>query len=365
MDKNFCFLVQHFQEITGKAIQLQINGYCDVRIKGEFTIKSPITCFQDTRVRGNIKEAILLGNSIEREVPGENAYNEFTVGFKKQAINIIANVLEARNYLYLWVYAHHKVVYYTNFLIPILSSQVLRQAKSDFAEIEKSFSRREESYGKLSELLFPAWSLSYGDIQYLDDSYLWTGIKNYYYRDVKDEAPWAELCEEILSRKYKASLYKSLAEFDLLFESFTDTQKQAILDYLCRNIGKDMPNILEEGEFLAGYLKKDFVEKLKQYGDFPNVTNIIFVDTGYKAKLLDIGETFIEMEPGNIASISEIPLLAERVTQSNSYSRYFYLYFDTSTKDSVERKREAKELKKAIKSFFENEVSSSVIEGEE
>ena len=126
VDRDFCFMVQEEENYSNKSIEIRINGYCDIRVKGKFVVKSAVTCFNDTRLHGCVKEIILLGNTIKNEVPNKEAYNEFSVGFQKKAINVIANLLEARNYLYLWVYAHHKVIYYANFLIPAVSCEALR-----------------------------------------------------------------------------------------------------------------------------------------------------------------------------------------------------------------------------------------------
>lgn len=360
-DNDFCFTVENCQEDTSKAVKLQIKGFCNIRIKGKFIIKSSITCFKDIVLNGSVKEAVLLGNSIKDKVPCTNVYNEFSVGFKKQAINVIANVLEARNYLYLWIYAHHKVIYYANFLIPVLAKQALRQTKSELVYLKQMLCDLQNSKADLERLyyIFPMWFLNYENIQYLDDNYLWTMIKNYYHKDLGEKTQWTALCKELLGRKYKVSLYKSLAEYDLLFERFTDEQKQDIQDYMSRNICLDLPNILEEGEFLAGYLEESFVNEFRQYGHFPNISNVVFVDTSYKAKIMDMDETFIEMSKGKVASIGEISLLASRITQSTSANRYFYLYYDTKTIDADERKKEAEAFKNAIKVFFEYKFNNS------
>ena len=157
LEEDFTFRVHH-TDAPGAAIKLEVYGNCDISISGAFKIPSPFNCF-DVRACGHIQETVLLGNLIPRQVPDSKGYNEFSVGFKKKAINVIANVLKARNYLYLWIYSHHKVMYYANFLIPVLSSEVLRTACPD---------------------CFPKWKLDYEHIGYLDDSYVWTAIKYYY-----------------------------------------------------------------------------------------------------------------------------------------------------------------------------------------
>lgn len=344
VNSKFSFIVQSDEGPSLRAVEIKINGNCDIRIKGRFDAKAAVSCFGETKLSGQVREIILLGNTIKSDVPGEKMYNEFSVGFKKQAINVIANLLEARNYLYLWVYAHHKVIYYANFLIPAVSCEALRQTAC-------KRSRLREAAGEDAGLL-SMWSLDYADIQYLDDAYLWTVIKDYYYRGLAGDPELRQLCRELLSRKYKVSLYKSLAEYDLLFESFTETQRYDMRAHLCSHIRMDKPLVMEEGDILAGYLDEQVMNGLRENNDLGNIGGIVCVCASYKANKLNVDETFIAMSGESVAPISEISLLADRVTQSQTPAYYFYLYYDTSTRDAAARKEEAVRLKEAIKTYF-------------
>ncbi len=326
---DFCFTV--VGSGIGKAMELQINDSCDLTIDGAFRIKSSVSCFE-VELDGNVKEAVLLNNFIFNEVPSENVYNEFSVGFKKKAINVIANVLEARDYLYLWIYAHHKVMYYANFLIPTLSRKVLMDT-----ELKN----------------FLLWRLNYKDIIYLDDSYVWTAIKHYYYNVADNHDPWGLLCKELLQRRYKFSLYKSLAEYDLLFESFSRNKKMAIKRYLFSHCRTDFPYVGEAEGILAGYLNEELLRKLKAYGGLDGITSIVYVDASYKSKKINADETFVVMKD-KIVSLNEIPLLAERVAKSEDTSHYFYLYCSTHTENVEEGEKEMGFLKSAVRNFFED-----------
>ena len=352
VNNKFCFIVQSDDGPFHRGVEIGINGNCDIKIKGRFDAKAAISCFKGTRLSGCVREIILLGNNIKRNVPDEQMYNEFSVGFKKQAINVIANLLEARNYLYLWVYAHHKVIYYANFLIPVISCEALRQTRGLCQSLKEKINgdNLEREYSELLSM----WSLDYADIQYLDDAYLWTIIKKYYYKGLFSSEEWGQLCGELLSRKYKVSLYKSLAEYDLLFESFTETQRDNMRSHLCDHIRQDMPLVMEEGDILAGYLDESIMCELNKNKDLNKIRGIVCVCASYKVNKLNVDETFIEMNEESVAPISEIPLLSDRVTQSKNSTYYFYLYYDTSTKDIKERKKESLSLKEAIKTYFMN-----------
>ena len=91
LEEDFTFRVHH-TDAPGAAIKLEVYGSCDISISGAFKISSPFNCF-DVRACGHIQEAVLLGNLISRQVPDPKRYNEFSVGFKKKAINVIRTIL--------------------------------------------------------------------------------------------------------------------------------------------------------------------------------------------------------------------------------------------------------------------------------
>lgn len=108
-------------------------------------------------------------------------------------------------------------------------------------------------------------------------------------------------------------------------------------------------------------MDEELLCSLRKHGRISGITNIVFVDTSYKSKVMDVDETFIAMGTGNIASIGEIPLLAGRVVESSNSNRYFYLYYDTITTGAIERKKEAAELRNAVKSFFGELFSKDIL----
>ena len=318
----------HFITKTKKQpnslVEMQVNGYCSLEIKGKYSIKSPITCFEKTHIEGNVKETTVLGNYIKTELPNKFSYNEFVVGFNKNAINVIANVLEARDYLYLWIYAHHKVIYYANFLTPIVSKKITSDPKREF----------------------PVWNLNYQDILYIDDAYIWTSVKNLIYKNILDGEP-KKLCEELLNRKYKNSLYKSLAEYDLLFEEFTYEEKIKIKQYILSNYNKDLPYVASN-QITACYLSDEVLDEVKNHKGLKNVTKIVYVDASYSTKKIDVNNTFIRFNYDKVATLSEIPLLADRISLVGSTNQYFYLYFETNSEDIKEISEEREILKNSI-----------------
>lgn len=326
----------YFEVCEPYKTELEINGKCDIEIYGKFASKTSITFFNSTNIDGCIKEIIVLKNLIDNEVPNSKSYNTFSIGFKKQAINIIANVLEARDYLYLWCYAHHKIIYYANFLIPAISSNIFG------LENEK-----EE---------FPTWSLTYKNIINLDDAYFWTAV-----RVLKNRVngPLYKICSELLSRKYKVSVWKSLAEYDLFFESFDDDQKLCIRNFLSNNIKFDMPNVCGNRRdiYSAGFVDERFLRILKLNNSLDNISDVVFVDASYRQKNTDPHNTFIIIND-EVISLDKVPLLTDRIKISQrKTTHYFYLYYDT-VNDKNLTIEEHNSFKQAMLKFFEDNIDN-------
>lgn len=327
-DNDFYFEVSASQEA-----EIVINGFCEIEICGDFCSKSSVTFYKDTKVSGTVKEIVVLNNLIDQEIPTANNYNMFSVGFKKQAMNIIANVLEARDYLYLWCYAHHKIIYYANFLIPTIANNIFKVKKSQDP--------------------FPSLSLTYENLIGLDDSYIWTVV-----RYLKNNAPeeLKNLCNELLCRKYKISLWKSLAEYDLIFEVFSESEKLQIKNFLAFNIQDTLPYVFDKG-FSAGYIDKKILTILRnQYSCFKKVKNIVFVEASYKQKNTDPHNTFVIMN-NEVAPMDKIPLLVDRIKLSQrNTSHYFYLYYDLVQGEALSS-LDHEQLQCSLKDFFEKNIS--------
>lgn len=329
----------NFKVTEDGQVGLKVKGYCDLKVKGKWETESTISFFDKTYISGDIQEIVFMGNTIRNKLPDENEYSTFSVGFKKQALNIIANVLEARDYLYLWVYAHHKVIYYANFLIPVLAKDLLLLQET------------EEQGG------FPLWKLTYQDLEYLDDAYIWTVIKYY---NIKSDGSIKELCKEILSRTYKTSMYKSLAEYELIFEAFTTNQKKYFRRHLLDHIDSSKPCVMnEDGDLTAGYLKEKIVQEIKGFGKIDNISSIIYVDANYKPKNINTHETYIIVQ-GESISLNKISLLENRsATENDITPQYFYLYYCSSTVSQEDKIKENAEVKSAIKGYCKEVTGSN------
>lgn len=334
-------------------LEIHIFGKCSIRIKGQFKSIGSLKLFSCQKLVGSISQVEILGNTFKKDFtsckePSEHGYNTYSIGFKKQAINVIANVLEARNYLYLWVYAHHKVIYYANFLIPVITKEIAQLCGK----------------GKSS---FPSWKLNYENLDKLDDYYIWTTIK-YVYNEknpTKLKKEYVDLIEQLFSRNYNRSLYKSLAEFELVYDSFTADQKIGALKKLQAQTDSMKPFLGDKKKknYFAGYLKGDAMaeinEKIKEiihtkgeYTQEINLSQVVYVITEFKQKTLNPNKVYLDMID-EILPISQIPLLTKNhIANKGAKEKYFYLYYKDDNPEMSPEKTLC--IKEAMKKYLLN-----------
>jgi HD superfamily phosphohydrolase len=264
---------------------------------GDFEISSA------TKLKGNLQgefvELEVLGDLLEKQniLPAPEIYNGFQIGFTKQALSVIQNIDVARNYLYLWIYAHHKVVYYANYLIQelvVLAMKVMGCSVKDY--------------------------ISLNAIGNTDDVTIVSLLREAYKKTIDDEnknEQFIALYKEYTTRTYKKSLFKSLADYDLFFIDFTQNEKNRLKGTL---IHEGSP-----GAKQVSYGKIENVSLCKKFG----VETLIWVDADLSLKELDPGKTYIYYSENEIHTLDQIKILSV-----NSLSKrdipYFYIYYNLS-----------------------------------
>lgn len=318
-----------FKVANHGTFALEIKGNCKLQFDGVISVNS--AKFRGIII-GNCAEMTVVGDLLQKQerIPSPVEYNGFSIGYKKQAINIISNVLDARDYLYLWIYAHHKVIYYANFLLPFLS----RILSSRFIKPDG----------------FPSWNLNYNDIMKLDDAYMMTAMKyiaNYHEKDLTDTEK--RLFKELFERRYKKSLYKSLAEYDLFFVDFTIEARQRIRNYLA--------TISSSPEMRPEYLSFGFVpdKEIKNISetsgiDLSFLRDLVWVDASYKQKKMDFRQIYCIFHDETV-TMERLDLLSKQApVTNNSTKHYFYLYYEIDPKES--KNDVADIIKKALHIYF-------------
>ena len=68
-----------------------------------------------------------------------------------------------------------------------------------------------------------------------------------------------------------------------MFEYFTDARRRDMRTFLCSHIRKDLPQVMEEGIILAGYLDNNIMNELKKDSNLGNIGGVVCVCVNYKA----------------------------------------------------------------------------------
>lgn len=338
-------LIEPLKIKAKEDLEIHTIEHCKLKIKGSFRSNGSLKLFHLNKLEGTISEVELLGDTFKEEFtqtkePSERGYRTYSIGFRKQAINVIANVLEARNYLYLWVYAHHKVIYYANFLIPVIAKKISQYC--DMAEPKN----------------FPSWKLCYDNLKELDDYYIWTAVKyiNSNHKFFRLKQPYTDLADQLFSRVYNKSLYKSLAEYELVFSSFTADQRSEALKKLRSKTDPAKPLLGDKKPYVAGYLNSaaikeinEIIGQLASYNGNGPLKELLYVVTEFKQKRLDPNSVFLDMVDESLP-ISQIHLLSSNRIETNKIKdQYFYIYYNYEDEGTT---IEVKFIKEALKEYL-------------
>lgn len=118
-----------------------------------------------------------------------------------------------------------------------------------------------------------------------------------------------------------------------------------------------MPHVISDN-ITAGYINDSVINDLKKFGGLENIKNIVYVDASYSSKKINVNNTFIKLRHNVLAPVSEIPLLADRVSKVGNTNQYFYLYFETATTNSQEVKKEIELLSNALVHILKTNIKN-------
>jgi len=298
------------------------------------------------KIKGFAKSLEVLKDElvVKDKPPSKNQYTGFSLGFNKQAVNIVSNVVDARNYLYLWIYSHHKVIYYANYLIPELSRLSIQSVSGE--PIRKKMicildgkDENEKPY-------------------MLDDSFILSQIRDASKKNSVN-GYYNLLFQEFLSRRYRISLYKSLAEFDLIFSQFDDEKRIKIKTELEKisllfplsdeknpALSDEDPIQRQDQDMLITILKYGCIKSCELsemiWGEFrvsDIVDDLVWVSVNPSLKRPDASTVFISFgreETSLITTIDRLPLLSlDELKVEQGY--YFYLYYREKSSEELEK----------------------------
>ena len=218
------------------------------------------------------------------------------IGYMKSAINVVQNLITAKNNLYVWIYAHHKVAYFSDLL-----TRCFEKAVSILFNLHK----KDEVLARCSHIISvdaickrTDFGTKYSSFLPCDDD-IRRLIKEAYMKKPDDPD-----FIEFFSRVYKRSVWKSHSEYEVLF-SFSQNKTERI--YL--NAGS------RTDEMIAA-----ICDKFGTGHSLANPSDWRIIQTTPKMVLSEYSDILIKFDD----KVKEFSKLAH--VSSTDISKFFYLY---------------------------------------
>ncbi|KUO77726.1 MAG: hypothetical protein APF81_05970 [Desulfosporosinus sp. BRH_c37] len=319
-----CKTIPETVDIVNIELETNLSNYIDLesaKFKSLDRLKADIKTTNDTKFRMNsvFYSGRITGN-FTGQVLGcfceEGTTVEIVLAFHKSSLSVLQNVIYARNYEYQWIYGHHKVAYYSNFLLV----HALRQSVKFLIDEDTTISTDDI----LTKIVSMRDKYEYkGQLFYRsNDSDIISLFKYCFLRNQSKVIPnndLNDLYEELFTRNYKKSVWKSYAEYNVFFSDLSDGEKSHLIKTLEINSNSIGTNKL------YGFFSDEWNHIFKGF----NMFNVVWVSSDVKIKELDLDKTFILLK--------EETMRLRDVTIDNALNSrkaiYFYLYYWGSEQD--------------------------------
>ena len=245
------------------------------------------------------------------------------LGYYKSSLSVIQNVLFARNYEYQWIYSHHKVTYYSNYLIIELLRLCIKY-------ILKRNGKDESEYDEvLANILSWKDMIKSDDDEYIpydfwgelflmpvddDITAIFKKCRILCITDKDIHSKCSQLLEEYYTRNYKKSLWKSFAEYNIFFSGFSDSEKSKLYN-LVVTCSKD--KVIDQ----FGYFNDEWEQAFYKCG----MQNVVWVNAGSKPKVLNPDSTYILFAN---ATLNLRTAMMEDNTIVDPQFNFFYMYYE-------------------------------------
>lgn len=310
--------------ISSQALELHGSTIKCKNINGSVSIKAESIEFPQAYIEGTFK-GLLTGTIVgDYSDKIKNCTLDYVLGYNKNSLSVVENVLIARNYEYQWIYTHHKVVYYSNYLLVELLKKSMEQISVFDTKKGINFEER------LNRLL--SWRRMIGGVDPHDQntgSYdvfvdlpprpndsdilsLFSHCKLLCNESNHDTDDLRMLLDELLTRKYKVSLWKSFAEYNLFFSDFSDSEKDSLFRLMKDN------SVCSSGKY--GYLNPEWSQKFHEFG----LDNVVWVEAVYKIKKFDSNKIYFAFKDRVLTFGTATSASAD---QNIEHHNFFYIYY--------------------------------------
>lgn len=272
------------------------------------------------------------------------------LGFHKSSLSVIQNVIIARNYEYQWIVSHHKVVYSANYLI----IELLKTCVRYLIENEKNLSESPEN--ALAKIF--SWETMINHSNSVEEYKPYNLCGQKFFRptdsdimalfkkcqiDCIEKKTFDNRCYKLLTeyytRRYKKSLWKSYAEFNIFFSDFSSDEKRTIYKLFMSNTKHGVSK-------KYGYFNDEWQETFDSFG----LEKVVWVNGDSTLKVLEPDNTFIQFKD---TALTYRTVSTENDIKSVQNLDLFYLYYE----DIVDDRQINVEL---LKEFIREKLSTYI-----
>ena len=295
----------------------RFNGHIEILGYSDF---GKIDGLLNAKMSGNIT-GIIIGH-IDNVAKSKITY---TIGYEKTALSVIEDTLIARNRLYLWIYAHHKVTC-TDYL---MRQAVLYSLLDETSEGMDEFEKHKKANERLREMMCidQMFFLENASANYLlSDGDLIYRMKQHFVKN-RDRNPYAE---RWLNRTHLYPIWKSYIEYNNFFANLSTGQKKKLWVILFNGfdgaaVDQNLPNEANTIEFENSILR--------EFSD--EYTYVWIKPAGFKLKEMDVSNIHIVLSDNSVKRLKDV-ISQAKVTEQYVDDSFFYLY--TTEKFDPEKK---------------------------
>ncbi|GHU90303.1 hypothetical protein FACS189476_10250 [Spirochaetia bacterium] len=294
-------------EIKARLDNAKMIGSFTGIIKSLNSTDKGVDGFIKCHIKGSVHGSVI--GTIE-EKWAEKGLTLYEIGYKQSALSIIDDTIYARNRLYLWIYAHHKVAY----IDYLLRYAVLKALSGERQKNKFDYKDYREANEKLENMLsLNVFDEDQSPNYLLDDSKFITLITEN--RSINDFA------EKYLSRIKEYSIWKNFAEYNRFFYDLTAEEKEKVWKSLF--INTDYESYKSYNDIKEGTVQMCPNSILNEYpGDY----NFVWIKpSGYKLSKIDSSETYLVSNDLSVRRFKDV-IEKEKTAEEYVDENYFYLY---------------------------------------
>lgn len=278
---------------------------------------SPIT-LTARQINGHLSGIIggeILSIDLDYDKESKRGIETYVLAYDKSSLSILQNIVGARNYEYLWIYGHHKVAYYSNYLLPEI---VRLAAKVAFDESSNDKHMIEIiNYDTVTNVCRKGeWSFGL-----ISDADIMFFVKQVYYEYKSHPEPASasvnsliSLSEEFAQRKFRKSIWKSYAEYNSMFSRLSESQKEQLMHFIKNEMSSEL-----HGPGSYGNINDQYAKELLEFG----LSDVLWVSADVTIKNPEPSSIYIKLY-NTTSKLSDLLPINENSSSKKLSITYLY-----------------------------------------